>query len=207
MAKESKIGHCKVRDIFGLRLLCAYSRRTTMIVMAVQKDTCFPTLLWLLEITTLLVRVLFEILVFPSDDSALPLLPNPHIQGNCSLINNLPLYIDFLLVCGVTFSTVCLLLYDQLTLLISCDGSVPILSSIWMFLTENAASKFMIIKRSLPQNNIDPFSVQSNKPLWLEFYLKVYHSLLTIVLFRCSPTLKYRGTVLSVNNLVVYAGP
>ena len=134
-----------------------------MIVMAVQKDTCFPALLWLLESTTLLVTVLFEILAFTPDDSALPLLPNPHIQGNYSLINNLPLYIDFLLVCGVTFSTVCLLLYDQLTLLITSDGSVPILSSIWMSLTETAARKFMIIKRSSPQTNIDPFSVQSNK--------------------------------------------
>ena len=101
-----------------------------------------------LGVTAALVRVLFEILVFPSDDSALPLLPNPHIQGNCSLINTLPLYIDFLLVCGMTFSTVCLLLYDQLTLLIFCDGSVRFLSSIWMFLTETAESKFIIIKRS-----------------------------------------------------------
>ena len=38
--------------------------------------------------------------------------------------------IDFLLVCGVTFSTVCLLLYDHLTLLIFYVGSVPV----WMFL-------------------------------------------------------------------------
>ena len=144
-------------------LLCADLLRTTMIVMAVQKDTCFPTLLWLLEITTLLVTVLFEILVFTPDDSALPLLPNPHIQGNCSLINNLPLYIDFLLVCGVTFSTVCLLLYDQLTLLISYDGSVPILSSIWMFLMATAVRKFIIITRSLPQTNNNPFSVLSIK--------------------------------------------
>ena len=153
-----------MRDIFGLGVLCADLLRTTMIVMAVQKDTCFPTLLWLLEITTLLVRVLFEILVFTPDDSALPLLPNPHIQGNCSFINNLPLYIDFLLVCGVTFSTVCLLLYDQLTLLISYDGSVRFLSSIWMFLTETAGGKFIIIKRSLAQTNIDSFLVVSNRP-------------------------------------------
>ena len=134
-----------------------------MIVMAVQKDTCFPALLWLLESTTLLVTVLFEILAFTPDDSALPLLPNPYIQGNCSSINNLPLYIDFLLVCGVTFSTVCLLLYDQLTLLISYDGSVRFLSSIWLFLTEKSEGKFIIIIKSIAQANIDPFSLPSSR--------------------------------------------
>ena len=146
-----------------MRLLCADSLRTTMIVMAVQKDTCFPTLLWLLEITTLLVTVLFKILAFTPDDSALPQLPNLYIQGNCSSIKNLPLYIDFLLVCVVTFSTVCLLLYDQLTLLISYDGSVCFLASIWMFLMATAVRKFIIIRRSLPQTNNNPFSVLSIK--------------------------------------------
>ena len=62
--------------------------------------------------------------------------------------------IDFLLVCGVTFSPVCLLLYDHLTLLIFYVGSVPILSSIWMFLMATAVCKFIIITRSLPQTNI-----------------------------------------------------
>ena len=71
--------------------------------------------------------------------------------------------IDFLLVCGVTFSTVCLLLYDHLTLLIFYVGSVPILSSIWMFLMATAACKFIIITRSLSQTKINPFSVLSNK--------------------------------------------
>ena len=52
--------------------------------------------------------------------------------------------IDFLLVCGVTFSTVCLLLYDHLALLISYDGSVPILSSIRMFLMATEARKLIL---------------------------------------------------------------
>ena len=71
--------------------------------------------------------------------------------------------IDFLLVCGVTFSTVCLLLYDHLTLLIFYVGSVPILSSIWMFLMATAVCKFIIITRSLSQTKINPFSVPSIK--------------------------------------------
>ena len=76
-------------------------------------------------------------------------------------LNNLPMSIDFLLVCGVTFSTVCLLLYDHLALPISYDGSVPILSSIRMFLIATAGRKLIIIKKSLAQTNTDPFSVLS----------------------------------------------
>ena len=125
------------------------------------QKTCSLTLLWLLESATFAMRVLFEILAFSPDSSALPLLPNPHIQRNCYSINNLPVYVDFLLVCGVMFPTVCLLLYDQLTPLISYDGSVPILSSIWMFLVATADGKFVIITRSLPQTKINPFSVIS----------------------------------------------
>ena len=71
--------------------------------------------------------------------------------------------IDFLLVCGVTFSTVCLLLYDHLALPISYDGSVPILSSIRMFLMATAGRKSIIIKKSLAQTNTDPFSLLSNR--------------------------------------------
>ena len=71
--------------------------------------------------------------------------------------------IDFLLVCGVTFSTVCLLLYDHLALPISYDGSVPILSSIRMFLIGISGRKLIIIKKSLAQTNTDPFSLLSNR--------------------------------------------
>lgn len=78
-------------------------------------------------------------------------------------LNNLPMNIDFLLVCGVTFSTVCLLLYDHLALPISYDGSVPILSSIRMFLMATAGRKLIIIKKSLAQTNTDPFSLLSNR--------------------------------------------
>ena len=67
--------------------------------------------------------------------------------------------IDFLLVCGVTFSSVCLLLYDHLALPISYDGSVPILSSIRMFLMATAGGKLIIIKKSLAKTNTDPFSL------------------------------------------------
>ena len=71
--------------------------------------------------------------------------------------------IDFLLVCGVTFSTVCSLLYDHPALPISYDGSVPILSSIRMFLMASAVGKLIIIKSSLAQTNNDPFSLLSNR--------------------------------------------
>ena len=71
--------------------------------------------------------------------------------------------IDFLLVCGVTFSTIYLLLYDHLALPISYDASVPILSSIRMLLMATAAPKLIIIKKSWAQTNTDPFSLLSKR--------------------------------------------
>ena len=79
-----KLGHCKVIDNFSLCLLCADSLRTTKIIKAVQKDMCFPILLWLLENAPFVVRLLLQILSFTPDDGALPLLPNPHTPSNSS---------------------------------------------------------------------------------------------------------------------------
>ena len=71
--------------------------------------------------------------------------------------------IDFLLVCDVTFSTVCLLLYDHLALPISNHGSVPILSSIRMFLMATVGRKLIILKKTLAQTNTHSFSLLCNR--------------------------------------------